>query len=64
VTGRGGAWVHLPWTSFKGRLPVGKDLSLEVPPLGSFYCTPRFLEIGGGEVKEKINKTTSPKQGL
>jgi len=36
VTGRSGAWLHLSLTPFKGWLPLGEDLFLEIPPFWSF----------------------------
>ena len=41
VSRRGGAWLHLSQTPFKGWLPLGKDLFLEILPFAVFYCKPR-----------------------
>ena len=46
VTKRGGAWLHLSYTPFKGCLPLGKDLWLEVSLVLSFLCKPGSLEVG------------------
>ena len=36
VIGRGGACLHLSWTSLKGWLPLGKDVFLEFPSWWGF----------------------------
>jgi len=46
VTRRGGAWLHLSYTSFKGWLPLGKDLWLKIPPSWNFPYEPRSSETG------------------
>jgi len=46
MAGRGGAWLHPSQTPFKGRLPLGKDLFVELPHFRVFHCDPKSLDTG------------------